>query len=189
MTSTSQSSAPFALFAAFTSSPFGGNPAVVVFLNLTETPLHVLQGLAKNFNQPMVAFVQPPTAQSFRANGTVRTAIRYITFTGAEVGLCGHASLCAATAILTLPEYQNLSRGSVGLVEFEALMAKRTVPVRVLEDGYLELGLPVAPPVKPSEEERGRVEAFVQRAFHTPGGWEVKIKEVLVGSGEFKHGA
>ncbi|KAH6913609.1 hypothetical protein BKA70DRAFT_726398 [Coprinopsis sp. MPI-PUGE-AT-0042] len=185
MSSTQQNAAPFALFAAFTSSPFGGNPAAVVFLDPVKTPLNVLQGLAKNFNQPMVAFVRPPTEESFTDN-RVRTTVRYMSHSGDDIALCGHASICAAAAILALPEFQNLSDIKVKLVEFETFLGNRTVPVRVLENGQFELGLPLAPPIKPSADERQRIETFVQHAFRNSGR-EIKIVDVMVGPQGFEH--
>jgi predicted PhzF superfamily epimerase YddE/YHI9 len=181
--------APFALLAAFTSSPFGGNPAAIVFLDPVDTALEVLQGLARNFNQPIIAFVKPPTRQSLTSH-VVRTSIRFFMHSGVEVPLCGHATLCAAAAILALPEFQlDLEHGRVGsLVEFEACMTQRRIPVRALDGGQLELGLPVAAPVKPGKEERERIDAFVQQAFRDSGK-EVKINDASVGPQGFEYGA
>jgi predicted PhzF superfamily epimerase YddE/YHI9 len=189
MASAALNAAPFALLAAFTSSPFGGNPAAIIFLDPVETPLEVLQGLARNFNQPIIAFIKPPTRRSL-ASHAIRTSIRFFMHSGVEVSLCGHATLCAAAAILALPEFQlDLEHGRVGLlVEFEACMAKRVIPVRVLEGGQLELGLPVAIPVKPGKEERERIDNFVQQAFGDSGR-QVKINDALVGPQGFEYGA
>ncbi|PWU20683.1 MAG: isomerase [Bdellovibrio sp.] len=75
---------------AFTSRPFGGNPAAVVIL---EKPLpdEVLQNIAAEMNLSETAFIHEANGQPF---------LRWFT-PKVEVDLCGHATLAAAHIYLT----------------------------------------------------------------------------------------
>jgi len=168
-------SAPFALFAAFSSSPFGGNPAAIVFIHL-DTPDDVLRGLSANFNQPMTAFVSKPS----EPGKIVHARIRYVTATGVEVALCGHATLCATAAIRALPSYECVEE-----VHFETVIGKTLVPVKLVDaaQGLLELGLPSAPLLPVAQTEEDRISALLDRAF----GKKVAITAIRVGGPQWEH--
>ncbi|EAU83403.1 hypothetical protein CC1G_09097 [Coprinopsis cinerea okayama7 len=199
--SSGSGSAPFALLTAFSGTPFSGNPAAVVFLDPANTPRKALEGLAGNFNAPMIAFVGAVDDGSIVNLGgeggvgedtkkedvggeeggrktegrrvVIKTSIRYLTYSGVEIPLCGHASVAAAGAILRLPFVQDLVKNDGGgvkveRVEFETWAEGRKVPVRVYEEDnktLYELGLPSVPPVPLPKDEEDRIRAFVARAF------------------------
>ncbi|TFK27896.1 Diaminopimelate epimerase-like protein [Coprinopsis marcescibilis] len=177
------SSAPFQLVTAFSSNVFCGNPAVVVFLDPDSVPPQTLKGISANFNQPMTAFVQPPEAPASSTEGpiTIRTRIRYVTFAGVDIRLCGHASLAAAHAIISSPSFRDLN---VGLVEFVTHVDKLAVPVKVGSGGLLEMSLPAWRPEAFDDQERERISAIVAHAF----GREISIVDVKSGGPNFKHG-
>jgi len=80
---------------AFTSTPFKGNPAAVVFLNLDlhkKLPDSWFQNLAKEINLSETAFIAKRGNNCF--------ALRWFTPHG-EVALCGHATLASAHALWT----------------------------------------------------------------------------------------
>jgi len=86
---------------AFTTDPYRGNPAAVVFLK-QELPDDVLQGIARNFNQPMTNFVYLPSVADQTDSQTASFRIRWFTST-VEAPLCGHGTLVAASTIFATP--------------------------------------------------------------------------------------
>lgn len=111
---------------AFSAQPFAGNPAAVCLLE-TWLADDVLQNIAAENNLSETAFVGPG------ADGMV---IRWFTPT-AEMKLCGHATLAAASVLFTH-----------GAVEGDALVfesASGPLAVRQLEDGRLEMDFPAWP--------------------------------------------
>lgn len=179
MTISSSSSAPFVITTAFTSNPFGGNPALIVFLDPATVPFNVLHGISANFNQPMGCFVKP-FAPLEPGQTEIHTDIQFVPVTGKDVGICGHGSLAAGKAILSLPEYKGKG---IKAIHFRTVNNRGTITVRVLEGDRLEVELPASPPVPVSPEAKERVSALVNRAF----GREVKINNVLEGGETFKH--
>ncbi|TFK26701.1 Diaminopimelate epimerase-like protein [Coprinopsis marcescibilis] len=171
-------SSPFYLVAAFANGPFSGNPAAIIFMN-TDVDLSLLQSLSKNFNQPMAAFVDPPTPP-LNGDKIVRTKIRYVTPSGLEPPLCGHATLASARAILELPSLQGIE---IEEIQFQTI-TEHIAPVRILNGGLLELGLPSSPPVAvPSVKEFDRLASVVRRAFKK----DVNIIDIRVGSEAFNY--
>ncbi|KAF2361040.1 Phenazine biosynthesis PhzF protein [Trinorchestia longiramus] len=83
---------------AFTSVPFGGNPAAVVPLE-KPLPEELLQKIATEFNLSETAYVTPLTTSDSSAasnwSTTSRFGLRWFTPTN-EVPLCGHATLASA---------------------------------------------------------------------------------------------
>ena len=152
---------------------------MVIFLDTDTTPLSILQGLSANFNQPMASFVKP--IQDFRPGQKVlRTDIRYVASTGQEVPLCGHGSLAAAKAIVSLPEFIGQGIEEVQLKTTKGI----TVTIRVVGE-LLEMELPAAQkllPVEDSKEEK--IRALVNKAF----GRDVKVNKIMTGGEGFEIG-
>lgn len=83
---------PFYQVDAFTSRPFGGNPAAVMPLD-AWLPDDVLQAIGMENNLSETAFFVPAGAQRFE--------LRWFT-PAVEVPLCGHATLASAHVLLRL---------------------------------------------------------------------------------------
>ena len=111
---------------AFTSRPFGGNPAAICLLD-DWLPDATLQAIAQENNLSETAFIVPSGPDY---------ALRWFTPT-VEVDLCGHATL--ATAYLILERLQPESSG----VAFETRSG--TLTVRRSGDGRLTMDFPVLP--------------------------------------------
>ena len=71
---------------AFTSEPFGGNPAGVVLLDGDFPSDRLMQQIAAEFRYSETVFVQQQGCNEF--------TMRYFTPAG-EVDLCGHATVAA----------------------------------------------------------------------------------------------
>ena len=147
---------PFALAVAFSKDPFGGNPAAVVFMDLTQ-PDEVYEGIAKNLKQPMTAFVK---AKETHKPQTAVFSIRFFTPCNAEMPLCGHASLAAAGVILNDPS----TASDVNVLEFEAQGGK-VLSARKIGDGFLEVCFPSSIPEEVSGGERARLVPHINKAF------------------------
>lgn len=85
---TNRKPVPLVLVDAFTSAPFGGNPAAICLLS-EDRPEAWMQAVAREMNQAETAFLRP------RAEGY---SLRWFT-PAVEVALCGHATLAAAHAL------------------------------------------------------------------------------------------
>ncbi|KAI0347647.1 Diaminopimelate epimerase-like protein [Trametopsis cervina] len=85
---------------AFATSPFGGNPAAVVFMDdLSDT--NTLQNIAANFNQPATVFLKqmaPDNAQS----KVVTFDVRWFT-AQSELPMCGHGSIASSGLLFSTP--------------------------------------------------------------------------------------
>ncbi len=138
--------APYWTVDAFTSAPFAGNPAAVVWL---EAPRDAawMRSVAREMNLSETAFIHPEKTCSF--------GLRWFT-PAVEVRLCGHATL--ATAHVLAQEGQ-LARGSAA--RFETLSGVLTA--RAVETG-IELDFP-ARPARPAEPPAGLLEALGARAI------------------------
>jgi trans-2,3-dihydro-3-hydroxyanthranilate isomerase len=87
---------PIVQIDAFTSQPFGGNPAAVV-LDAAGLSDALMQSIAKEMNLSETAFLTPPTRA---AVGAVGADYRLRWFTpGAEVTFCGHATVATGHAL------------------------------------------------------------------------------------------
>ncbi|KAG2022749.1 hypothetical protein CC2G_000476 [Coprinopsis cinerea AmutBmut pab1-1] len=170
-------SAPYILASAFSTKHFDGNPAAIVFID-TDVDLSILRGLSKNFNQPMGTFVKPPV-QPAKGEKVVSTEIRYVTTTGLEAPVCGHATLAASKAILSLPGF---SDAGIQECRFRTRTAG-VISVKVLDDGFFELELPSACPEEVSREEIGRITAIVRRAFKR----DLNVVGVRHGGAKYPH--
>jgi len=120
---------------AFTSTPFAGNPAAVVLLPAFGNfpPDATLQAMAAEFNQSETAFTYR------RADGP-GYALRWFT-PKAEVELCGHATLGAAHALVTL-------QGAVLPLTFHTRSGPLTVRRDPVGAVLLELDFPATPPTE-----------------------------------------
>ncbi len=146
----------FALAVAFSSNPSGGNPAAVVFMDLTQ-PAEVYEGIAKNLKQPMTAFVDAKEVQIPR---TAAFGIRFFLPYNAEVPISGHALLATAEVV-----FKNTSTTSdVNVLEFEAQNGK-ILSARKGDDGSLEVRLPSGVPEEVSGKERARLIPYINKAF------------------------
>ena len=76
---------------AFTSEPFGGNPAGVVLLDTDFPADRLMQQVAAELRYSETAFV--------RRDGTAEFTVRYFTPAG-EVDLCGHATIASFGLLL-----------------------------------------------------------------------------------------
>ncbi|RMH16648.1 MAG: PhzF family phenazine biosynthesis protein, partial [Gemmatimonadetes bacterium] len=131
---------PFTQVDAFTSRPFGGNPAAVYLL---AEPLseELMQAIANEMNLSETAFVAPPDEHGVRR-------LRWFT-PECEVPLCGHATLAAAHALR-----------EAGDGPFPLRFATRSGELRVEadSDGALTLDFPADPPAE-VEPPTGLLEA------------------------------
>lgn len=113
---------------AFTSRPFGGNPAAVVVLDQPADPAW-MQAVAAEFNLSETAFVHPD-GDGWR--------LRWFT-PAVEVDLCGHATLASAHVLL--------QDGAGEQVVFET----RSGPLTCLRtaDGAISMDFPADPATDP----------------------------------------
>lgn len=118
---------PFAWVDAFTDQPFGGNPAAVCMLE-EELDSETMQKLAFEFGLSETAFVWPKGE---------RFGLRWFT-PEAEVRLCGHATVAAATALWDQARW-NVAQ----TIEFETLSGVLSAKS---SDGSVELSFPARPP-------------------------------------------
>ena len=136
---------PYYEVSAFTTNPFGGNPAGVCPLDVW-LPDSVLLGIAANNNLAETAFVVPagssgilPPVSSIQHHGN-NFELRWFTPT-VEMDLCGHATLAAASVLFN-------ERGLPGSeVRFHSRSGVLTVARR---GDLLTLDFPSRPPA-PSE--------------------------------------
>nr|GAT47430.1 predicted protein [Mycena chlorophos] len=137
-----QRAVPFSISSAFTNSPFGGNPAAVVFLDSeadAKLDADTLGKIAVNFQQPMTAFVYTSTkSEASAAAGTATFEIRWITPTATEVSICGHATLVAASAIFA----RGLVGAEITTLEFRGRMNGSIIRASKRPNGKFEISLP-----------------------------------------------
>ncbi|KAH8111907.1 Diaminopimelate epimerase-like protein [Phellopilus nigrolimitatus] len=178
----------FAIVNAFTHSPFGGNPAVIVFLDAALPDVNTYFKVAANFNQPMACFVFPATEAEVTGAGpgdgapeeTETFRIRW--FTGEiEAALCGHGTLAAAHALFARPA---LVSPNVRLLRFSTTNGRyvyaRRVPANENTPERVEIQLPMFDPVPVSETEFERVKKVVAKAWRKE---DVAVKYIGVSGG------
>ena len=88
---------------AFSSEPFGGNPAAVCLLD-EDIPDNIKQDIAKEMNLSETSFVTKVKSSSFSKEQ--RFGLRWFTPT-IEVPLCGHATLAAANVLFQVCKNEN----------------------------------------------------------------------------------
>jgi len=168
--------ASFSLVAAFSTSPFGGNPAAVIFLDPKNTPEDTLAGIARNVNQPMTAFISP--SQLSPENDTIAVYdIRYFAANGVEVSLCGHATLAAAKVL-----FSQTGMASISVLQFHTHM-EGVVAAKRIEDGRVEIEFPTGTTTELSDQEKSRITPLINKAF----GWEVVINYLGASGPPYEH--
>lgn len=172
-------SLPFYIVNAFTATPYGGNPAAVVFVSdLEDGPL--LQNIASNFNQPMTAFLRavPEDGDNKDEPSTLTYDVRWFT-SGAEQPLCGHATIASSGLMFSTP---GLIASSVHTIVYRA-RSGLVLTARKAEDGWIDLALP-ATTIQPfPTEEKARISEIVSRGL----GKEVQVNFAGSGQGGFSH--
>ncbi|KAJ7492096.1 hypothetical protein FB451DRAFT_1216961 [Mycena latifolia] len=164
---------PFNLIAAFSQSPFQGNPAAVVFIDDDTLETSTLTKIAANFNQPITSVVGPqiPSAD---ADATVAAfRIRWFTASAHEVPLCGHGTMAAARAIFA----RGLVADSVETIEFHTASAGVMRARKVGAEG-IQIRLPAGTLAAVSAEEVPKITAALGKAF----GRDVSVKYIGAGS-------
>ncbi|KAJ7757536.1 hypothetical protein B0H16DRAFT_1662420 [Mycena metata] len=165
---------PFYLVAAFSSGPFQGNPAAVVFID-EDLGTDTLMKIATNFNQPITSVIGssiPSTDEKVAAWN-----IRWFSANSHEVPLCGHGTVAAARAIFE----SGLVADSVEVVEFHTQTAGVMKARKVGNDG-IEIRLPSTTLTEVSADERPKITAALVNAF----GRDVAVKYVGVGGKGFE---
>lgn len=173
---TSSQPIDFALINAFSRAPFGGNPAAVVFLDAPRTEAELMQ-LTRVFNQPVAAFIFPPTGKPYPtgseegedASAVATFGLRWFSPL-IEVPLCGHGTVAAASALFARP---GLVAETVRELRFEikhGFFAARRAP-----EGRIEIELPAFDVALVSDAEFARVKKAVCTAF---GREEVAVKYI-----------
>ena len=117
---------PFVWVDAFTDRPFAGNPAAVCILQ-EELDEQMMQKLAFEFGLSETAYVWPE-GEEFR--------LRWFT-PRAEVRLCGHATVAAATALWQVASFTSLEE-----LTFRTLSGQLTARRK---EGLVELIFPARP--------------------------------------------
>ncbi len=168
------SRAPYALVTAFTTSPFGGNPAAVVFLDSKSVSDDDLGKIAANLNQPVVSVLSREPLSSDE-EGVLVHSVRFILSTGREIPLCGHGTIAASKAIFASPEVQ--AKG-IHTVHFKTILGATLKAVR-LDDGFIEIELPASEIESAAPEVQAKVKSHLDKAL----GRDVRVKDVKVGSG------
>lgn len=165
---------PFHLVAAFTSSPFGGNPAAVVFLDATS-PTDILGKISQNFNQPITAFISPDPAPSADPQ-VLKYLIRFYVSNGTEIPICGHGTLAASKLIFSTPATQ---AANVHTIQYTAgeLTGGATLIATKWENDFIQIDLPSTVPGHISDEEKARLKTHVDKAF----GRDVRIIDIKTG--------
>ncbi|KAJ4472545.1 hypothetical protein C8J55DRAFT_563295 [Lentinula edodes] len=167
------------LVSAFSNRPFGGNPAVVAFLDPNETSENILAEVAATFKQPMTAFLS--NEPTFDADATVkRFCVRYFT-AEREASLCIHATLAAAKTI-----FQTARLGEeVKLLEF-VTKTHGVVTARKVSDNpesWIEVELIKGDIAEVADAEKKRITDIVNEAFGKP----LTIHHVAKGIGMYGH--
>jgi len=116
---------------AFTSTPFGGNPAAVCLLNAAADPAW-MASVAKETAMPATAFVVPPAGSPEHADGGA-FGLRWFTVT-AELELCGHGTLASAHVL-----YES---GRVARTEAIAFQSRGGPLMARCSDGWIQLDFP-----------------------------------------------
>ncbi|KAF8640463.1 hypothetical protein AX17_000127 [Amanita inopinata Kibby_2008] len=168
---------PYALLTAFSNDTSGGNPAAVVFTDITQ-PDEVYLGIAKNLHQPMTMFVTPKARVSPDEPEIASFGIRYFTSYEREIPLCGHGTLAVAQAILT---DGSMVSPKVNVLEFQT-PNHGVVRARRIEGGFIEIQLPSTVPEEVSPEERVRLTSCIHKAF----GREIPIRYIGKGGPNFE---
>lgn len=163
------SSLPFYIVNAFTTEAFRGNPAAVVFVNeaqLEDTSL--LQNIAKNFSQPMTAFLHDRSTATSAAFD-----VRWFT-TVSEVELCGHATIASSGLLFSVPGVHAVA-SKLDVITFKTQKGLLVTARKV--DEWVELTFPAAGVTPLPQEKALQMGQIVRKAL----GKDVRVK--FVGNG------
>jgi len=163
---------PFWLLTVFSADVDGGNPAAVVFMDLTR-PADVYANIAHNFNQPITTFLAP---LSLEHKDKLAFSIRWFTPNLQELQLCGHGTLAAAKIVF------ESNRHSIDELEFHTLSGG-ILTARKCEGGFIELYLKPAEEVTVSLDEQSRLYSVLARTF----GREVAVNYIGCGGEGYEH--
>ncbi|TFY66475.1 hypothetical protein EVG20_g4618 [Dentipellis fragilis] len=164
----------FSLGNAFTKDFGGGGPAAVMFLpTLTSYPDATMLAIAKNFNQPMTAFVAKAPTPASEAD-TAAFGIRWFTI-ARELPLCGHATLVSAGAIFADP---TLIAPSVTKLRFDAPSGSKLVAQK-MDDGRIEIALAATLLADLREEDAVRLREALAKTL----GEDLKVVNMKWGQG------
>ncbi|KAH9486380.1 Phenazine biosynthesis-like domain-containing protein [Psilocybe cubensis] len=165
--------AQFYLGTAFTTSPFKGNPAAVLFLDTLESiSIETLGEYAKNFNQPMLSVVSPSSLPSDRKKTLLRS-VRFFAPNGKPVPICGHGLLVASKLVFSLPEAVACG---IDTIRFENGHGQILSAFKH-DDGSVAIEIPATIPGIVSDEHKERIKEAVYKSF----GREVKIDDIVNG--------
>ncbi|KAJ7137615.1 hypothetical protein C8R43DRAFT_929007 [Mycena crocata] len=163
----------FQFLNAFTTNPWAGNPAAIVFLKEMLSD-EILSNIRDLFNQPIVTFVSPPNGNTPRKNGIATFGMRWLGPRG-EMRICGHGTLAAAEAI-----FRRLDPGDqITTLEFVTLSG--TLSAKRIGD-KIEMELPAGRTIAASPEEARAVADVFSRALGKPA---VDIRYVGYGGAGF----
>ena len=165
------STTPFWLLTVFSADADGGNPAAVVFMDLTR-PTDVYKNIAHDFNQPITTFLAP---LSLEHKDKLAFNIRWFTPNPQELQLCGHGTLAAAKIVFE-------SNREIDELEFHTLSGS-ILTARKCEGGFIELYLKPAEEVSVSLEEQSRLHSVLARTF----GREVAVNYIGCGGEGYEH--
>jgi predicted PhzF superfamily epimerase YddE/YHI9 len=163
---------PFVHQSAFANDIASGNPAAVVFppAELDAQITDVTRALVSaNFNQPMVAWVVPHAGDAQENNVDFAKElpaharafrIRYFTKM-IEVPLCGHATLCAATAL-----FGDTARVPSDVTELHFFAESQKIVARRGTEDHAEIALPAGrlADFAPEDTRAEKLHAAVRKA-------------------------
>ncbi|KAG6896374.1 hypothetical protein C0992_008743 [Termitomyces sp. T32_za158] len=171
-------SAPFVLLTAFSNSLTGGNPAAVVFTDLSQ-PEKTFEDIAQNLNQPITAFVSDqPLPRSPDRPSCVAFSVRWYTASRTEVPLCGHGTLAAAKAIFERTDVAQDTK----IVELHTLTRGVFTAIR-RPGGLFQIEMPAAETQQVPPEEFTRISKILNEA----SGRELKIEFIATGGEGFEN--
>lgn len=195
----------YAIVTAFTHSPFGGNPALIVFLDKLLDDDSVYANIAATFNQPIACFIAPASVapkQVTNANvdagqvvagletdSDARFQIRYWAPGHIEAPLCGHGTLATTFALLdrksfvssdaNFIRYETRQCGEISARRVAAPGAEALAGSENVSGERIEIELPLFTPVPASEEVYRQIKGVVAKAFRKEA---VDVKNVLMAS-------
>lgn len=168
-------SLPFFVLNAFTTEPFRGNPAGVVFVDDLQDGVF-LQKVAANINQPVTAFLHRDTAAETTA-GTAVFDIRWFTSV-AEIPLCGHATIAASGHLFFTADF---IASSIDTIRYRSTEGVVIVARKAGE--WIEMSLPAIHLHELPENRKQILQDITSRAL----GKEVTVKFAGIGAGSFAH--
>ncbi|THH11049.1 hypothetical protein EW145_g896 [Phellinidium pouzarii] len=179
----------FAIINAFTRSPFGGNPALVVFLDAPLQDESAYLKITENFNQPIACFVFPSDESSPLEATTATFRVRWFA-PKVEAPFCGHGTLATTHAILSRPGLVSPHVRELRLAAMHGCVSSRRVTAPVPASGTgdgsagerIEIELPAFDAVPVDDAEFARIKKAVAKALRKE---DVQVNYIGVsGSGE-----